>query len=76
MSTFPPLDSLNDEELLRAAKKHADRMGRTGAQYDQQRSQRDLFVAELHRRGVGYDRIAKALGMTKARVQQIVKAAE
>lgn len=36
------------------------------------RELRDQAIAELRARGWGYDRIAAALGITKARVQQLV----
>ncbi len=39
------------------------------------RQVRDEGIAEMRRQGLGYDRIAAALGISKARVQQLVKKA-
>ena len=37
------------------------------------RAVRDEAIAELRTQGLGYDRIATALGISKARVHQLVK---
>ncbi|MGH9068211.1 MAG: hypothetical protein ACRD0J_12115 [Acidimicrobiales bacterium] len=64
----------SDPELVARARALADAMAAHGAMAEADRTERDLMVAELRQAGWGYDRIAMALGVTKTRVAQLVKA--
>jgi len=63
----------SDEELSIAAGQVAARIGKLTAEMDAALNQRRDLIEGMRLNDWGYDRIAQALGIMKARAQQLVK---